>query len=65
MSALVRLLRDETGGPLVEYALVLALLSMVAIVALGAIATSADGALTRTQAQLTSAAVNFPTMNTF
>jgi Flp pilus assembly pilin Flp len=65
MSALLRLLRDETGGPLVEYAMVLALLSMVAIVALGAIASSASGALTKTQTQLTSAAVNFPTMTTF
>jgi Flp pilus assembly pilin Flp len=65
MNVLLRLLHDETGGPLVEYAMILALLSMVAIVALGAIATSANGALSTTQTQLTSAAADLPTMTTF
>jgi len=46
-AAATRLLRDESGGPLVEYALVLALFSMFAALGFQAIAVSANGQYSR------------------
>lgn len=44
-STVISLLRDESGQGLVEYALIIALVSVAAIVALQFIATKAKGTL--------------------
>ena len=41
--ALRRLLRDETGAAMVEYALLVALIALVAIVGVSAMGTSING----------------------
>ena len=47
MSALARLLRDESGATLAEYALIMAIFSVVAIAGMSAIVSAANGDLSR------------------
>jgi Flp pilus assembly pilin Flp len=53
MRVLQRLLQDETGAAMTEYALVLALLSGPAMVMLMAISTSANTALLKASTEMT------------
>jgi Flp pilus assembly pilin Flp len=55
MSAVVAMLRDEQGATIVEYAIILALLSIVSLGALATIATNASGRLSQDQSNMTSA----------
>ena len=55
-----RLLRDDNGGTLVEYALVMALLSMCTLGLLAAFGQSATDSLDTSAAALTSASENVP-----
>jgi Flp pilus assembly pilin Flp len=63
MRLVLRLLRDESGGPLVEYGLVVSLVAIAAIGALVAIGTSSNTALTTTQSGLVSSAETYPVIN--
>ncbi len=47
MSSFARLLRDETGAALVEYALILAVFSLVAMAGWTAVVAAANGDLSR------------------
>lgn len=55
-----RLLRDENGGTLVEYALVMALLSMCTLGLIAAFGQSATDSLDASAAALTSSSENVP-----
>jgi Flp pilus assembly pilin Flp len=59
----LRLLRDERGGPLAEYGLVLSLVALGAMAALVAVGTSANTALNTTQTNLVTAAESYPPIN--
>jgi Flp pilus assembly pilin Flp len=59
----LRLLRDERGGPLAEYGLVIALVAIGAMSALVAIGVSANTALNTTQTNLVTAAESYPPIN--
>jgi len=59
----LRLLRDQTGGPLAEYGLILALIAIGAMSALVAIGTSANTALNTTQTNLVTSAESYPPIN--
>ena len=53
MRAVVAMLRDEQGATMVEYALVLALLSLVSLAILGVVAGNANTTLDNDQTNLT------------
>ncbi len=55
MKAIIAMLRDEQGATMVEYALVLALLSLVSLAALSATAGQANTTLNGEQTNLTTA----------
>jgi len=59
----LRLLRDERGGPLAEYGLVVALVAIGAMSALVAIGTSSNTALNTTQTNLVISAESYPPIN--
>jgi len=60
VNAFVRLLGDDSGATLVEYAVVGATLAVAMIAALGAIVAQCGARLTSTSTNLTSLGVNPP-----
>jgi Flp pilus assembly pilin Flp len=58
-----RLLLDESGGPLVEYGLIVSLVALASIAALATIGTASNTSLTNTQTGLVSSAETYPVIN--